>query len=112
MIRRVFQCPSTTPLEAYQLELGILPLSFIVKERRVNYLYYVITSDKSEMLYKFFIAQWEDPIKKDWVEQVRTDLEDLGIKLNVDEIEKKSEFTFKKMEKIKKRGLLLTALMR
>ena len=46
MIRRVFQCPSTTPLEAYHLELGILPPSFIVKERRVNYLHYVTTNQE------------------------------------------------------------------
>ena len=62
------------------------------------------------MLYKFFIAQWEDPIKKDWVEQVRTDLEDLGIKLNLDEIEMKSEMTFKKMVKVKIKEFALDSL--
>ena len=57
-------------------------------------MHYIITSGKSEMLHRFFIAQREDPIKKDWVEQVRTDLEDLGIKPNLDEIDNKSEITF------------------
>ena len=36
MIRTAFQCPSTTPVEACHLELGILPISLTVKERRVN----------------------------------------------------------------------------
>ena len=60
MIRKAFQCPSSTPAEACHLELGLLPLECIVKERRVNYLHYILTSDPSKMLYKFFVAQWEN----------------------------------------------------
>ena len=47
------------------------------------------------------MAQWEDPVKQDRSEQIKTDLEDLGIKPNLEEIEAKSKMSFKKMVKTK-----------
>ena len=38
MLRKVLQCPFTTPTEAGHLELGLLPLHCIVKEHMVNFL--------------------------------------------------------------------------
>ena len=70
MIRKVFQCPFSIPKEAGHLELGFLPLSSIVKERRILYLHYLVKSDHSKMLYKFFIAQWEDESKNDWTKML------------------------------------------
>ena len=47
------------------------------------------------------MAQWEDPVKKDWTELIKTDLADLGIEPNLEEIEAKSKMSFKKLVKIK-----------
>ena len=110
MIRKVFQSPCTTPGEAGHLELGLLPVHCIVKERRVNYLHYILKSDKTKMLYKFFMAQWEDPVKQDWTEMIKTDLADLGIKPNLEEIESKSKMSFKNMVKIKTKEFALDNL--
>ena len=110
LIRRVFKCPLSTPQEAGHLELGLIPLSIIVKERRVNYLHYILNSDKSKMLYKFFMAQWESPSKQDWTEQVKQDLTDLGIEKNLDFIKSKSQFSFKNLVKIKTREFALDLL--
>ena len=110
MIRKVLQCPCTTPGEAGHLDLGILPVHCIVKERRVNYLHYILKSDKSKMLYKFFMAQWEDPVRQDWTELVKADLDDLGIKLSLEEIERKSKMSFKNLVKIKIKEFALDSL--
>ena len=65
MIRKVLQCPSTTPTEAGHLELGLLPLHCIVKERRVNFHQTLLKLDKEKILHKFFVSQWENPTKQD-----------------------------------------------
>ena len=110
MIRKVFKCPFSTPVEAGHLELGLLPLHCIIKERRVNYLHYLIRSGKSEMLYKFFVAQWENPSKQDWTEQVRVDLSELGIREDIPFIESKSQYCFKRLVKTKIKEFTLDLL--
>ena len=95
MIRKVFQCPFSTPAEAGHLELGLLPLNCIIKQRRVNYLHYILKTDKSKLLYKFFMAMWEDEIPQDWTEQIRIDLADLNIKHDLSYIESQSKLSFK-----------------
>ena len=70
LIRKALQCPISTPKEAYHLELGLLPIWDIIKTRRLNFLYYIITSDTNGMLHKFFQAQYENSSKEDWTEQV------------------------------------------
>ena len=110
MIRKVFQCPFSTPVEAGHLELGLLPLSCIVKERRVNYLHYILKSEKSQMLYKFFTAQWETPTKHDWTETVKCDLIDLGIRNDLSYLESKTQIFFKNLVKARIKEFALDML--
>ena len=110
MIRKVFQCPFSTPVEAGHLELGLLPLSCIVKERRVNYLHYILKSEKSQMLYKFFTAQWETPTKHDWTETVKSDLIDLGIRNDFSYLESKTQISFKNLVKARIKEFALDML--
>ena len=79
LIRRALKCQVSTPKEALYLELGLLPIQQIIKARRIIYLHYILTSDENTMLYKFFKAQYESPVKDDWTEQVKLDLKDLNI---------------------------------
>ena len=51
LLRRLLQVPESTPGEAYFLELGILPIEVIIKARRINYLYYLLTDDINLLLY-------------------------------------------------------------
>ena len=48
-----------------------------------------------------FIAQWNKPVKQDWTNQVKKDLAEFKIDLNLFEIEKKSIESFKKFVKVK-----------
>ena len=62
------------------------------------------------MLHKFFVAQWENPSKQDWTEQVREDLADLGINEDLSFIESKSQYCFKKLVKTKVKEFTLDLL--
>ena len=57
MVRKAINCLFSTPTEAGHLDLGLLPLSCIVKEMKVNYSQYNLKSDQKKTLYTFFEAQ-------------------------------------------------------
>ena len=73
---KILGVPRSTPSEAYYLELGALPIIAIIKGRRVNYLHNILNREQNSMLYTFFITQWMNPTRGDWVLQVREDLKD------------------------------------
>ena len=79
LLRSILQTKSTTSYEAFFLELGLVPIHLIIKERRIKYLHYLINRDENETIYKFLKVQWEKPVKNDWSTQVRQDLKDLEI---------------------------------
>ena len=78
-------------------ELGILPIRFIIKARRLNYLYYLATKEKNSMLYRVFKLQWLEPEKGDWSVMAKADLEEVG--LTLEDIERISKYKFKKIVK-------------
>ena len=43
LIRKAMKCPVSTPKEAYHLELGLLPIGYIIKARRLTFLHYILT---------------------------------------------------------------------
>ena len=95
-LRRILKVPISTPQEAFHLELGILPIGIIIKARRINYLHYLVSRRKSEMLHQFFITQWNIPCKGDWTETVRGNLEEFDIPIDLDYIRNKSKVAFTK----------------
>ena len=101
MLRKALRCPISTPIEAYYLELGIMSINCIVKKRRINYLHYLLKTDKCSMLHKFFEAMCENPSKDDWIELVLKDLSDFGIEDDLQAIELKSKTAFKEIVKTK-----------
>ena len=102
--------PKTTPSEAYYLELGVQHVSAILKGRRVNYLHSILCREKNSMLYTFFITQWLNPTKGDWVLQVKEDLIDLKIPCSFDFIKSKSKQAFKNLVKSKVKSYALRIL--
>ena len=97
--RRILRVPKSTPTEAFYLETGVIPIGLIIQSRRLNYLHIILKSDHSGMLYKFFIAQWKNPSKGDWTEQVKADLIEFGISMDFNDIKRKSKDAFKRLVK-------------
>ena len=103
LIRRICQLPSSAPIAALHLETGCMRIGTIIKARRINYLHYLIKIPKKEMLSKFFIRQWEDNKGADWCRQVKKDLSDFELPVEIEQIEKKTELSWKTLVKKKAR---------
>ena len=103
LLVRISSLPSSTPSAALYLELGCMRIRTIIKARRVNYLHYLLTLDRKEMLSRFFWCQWSENKKHDWTYQVRQDLADLSLPLDLNIIKSKSKFGWKNLVKQKAR---------
>ena len=103
--------PITTPIESFYLELGLLPISVIIKMKRVKYLHYLLTKKRTEMLSIFFWSQWRNPSRGDWVYSVRQDLNDLCITDDLETIALFSKFKFKQLVKSKAMQFALNLLL-
>ena len=99
LLRRIFEVPQSVPSASLFLESGCIRIGTMIKARRVNFLHYLVNLDESEMLYKFFISQWDQGTELDWTEQVRLDLKDLNLPISLKFIKSKSKFSFKRMVK-------------
>ena len=109
LLRKILQAPISTPKEAFYLELGLIPIEVLLKVKRINYLRYLLTRNKDEMISKFFWTQWRNPTRSDWTETVQQDLKDLKIEL--EEITSKSKSAVKNMVKTKAREYALKELL-
>ena len=95
LIRRILEAPCSTPTASLYLEMGCLPIRFIIKTRRIMYLHYILNQDENSLLFKFFLAQKNDPVKGDWTEQVQSDMKDIDLKLTMNEIKTLSQESFR-----------------
>jgi hypothetical protein len=101
LLRNILNCSSQVSSEILSLELGLLPVRFIIKLRRILYLEHILKQrNKNSLLYNFFIAQMQDPKTNDWVSTVKKDLEDLDINLEFSDIEELGTNKFTKLCKM------------
>ena len=73
-LRKLLKAPKGTPKEMLFLELGCLPLREIVRERRLNFLHYILNEDPNSMIYRVFQSQIKSRTNKDWATTVIEDL--------------------------------------
>ena len=72
--RRLLETPKSTPIGLMHLELGTLPIRFVIKKRSILFLHYILQQNKEDLLFRFFQAQNRYPQKGDWVMQIKKDL--------------------------------------
>jgi hypothetical protein len=111
LLRRILGVPISTPTESMYLELGIVPIEFVLMGRRAMFLHYILNLDETEMLSLFFFAQWRSPCKNDWTETVKKDLAALGIALPLQAIRIHSREQFKTLVATKCREAAFKHLM-
>ena len=99
LLKRILEAPSTTPTPMLYLEMGCLPIRYIIMTRRIMYLHYLLTQDDDSLLSSFFMAQWENPVPGDWTEQVKIDLEKIKLDLTLETIKLMSKEEFQKVVK-------------
>ena len=70
------------------LELGLIPVRFIIILRRLMFLQHILKKRHEQtLLYRFFKAQMDKPIKNEWVTGVLQDLEKVNINMELIEID-------------------------
>ena len=97
LLRKILEAPMSTPIEMLYLELGVVPIRFIIKERRLNFLWYLLNEDKESLVNMFLTKQLESPVSGDWGQTCLKNLEELNIQMTIKEIEKMPEQSFRKL---------------
>ena len=114
LLRQLFNTCIGTPIEAFYIELSILPVKFIVKGRRMMFYWTMLNKSENEIAKQVFEAQKEFPGKKmDWVRQVKEDFMFCEMDYEESEIKTMKREYFKKIveEKLKMKAKeYLTAL--
>ena len=63
--------PQSVPYPALYLETGVLPISVVIKVRRLNYLHTILRGPETGMLQKVFKIQWNFLCKGYWIHQIK-----------------------------------------
>ena len=94
------------------LELGMSNIDFILKEKRLKYLHFLLTTDSSSLLKAVWDKQVQSPGKGDWCQLVMKDLKELGIDLNFSQIAAFSKQKFKQLVKISAKNSCFSYLLK
>ena len=90
LLRKIFEVGQSVPTAFLHLELGTLPIRFIIKTRRILYLQYLLKQNENSLLFRFLNAQMEDPKTGDWWLLVKKDLEEIKLNLSLHDIKSMS----------------------
>ena len=89
------------------LELGLIPVNFVIMEKRLSFLRYILTEPMNTMIRQVYEELKNESRKGDFVDLVRRDMDDLNIELSDDEIKLVNKSQWKKYvhEKVKETAL-------
>ena len=89
------------------LELGITPVRFVIMEKRLMFLKYILDEGTETMIYKVYEEQRKTSKKGDFVDLVKSDLNEMEIKFEDKDIQEMSKQQWKKLinQKIKEKAL-------
>ena len=99
LLRKILECPVTTPKEMLYLELACLPVKFIIMGRSTMFLQYLLKQESDSLLHTFFKAQLDNPTKKDWCQSAKDTLEELGLKITLSQMKLMTEEDLKEIVK-------------
>jgi hypothetical protein len=107
LLKRILEAPCTTPTPMLFLELGCIPIRYIIISRRIMYLQYLLKQKEDSLLYKVFKAQMENPSKDDWTTQVEKDLDEIDLNISMESMKMmtKEEFSKKVRSAVNKAAL-------
>ena len=97
LFRRIFEMSSSSPKEMFYLETGCLPISSIIVVRRLLFLHSILQEDPNSLIHRFFKSQLSNPVKGDWVLDVKQNLQDLEIVETIEEIQQMKINKFRKI---------------
>jgi hypothetical protein len=85
-LRKIFDLPKSAPRIGIYAECGKIPIRHIIKSRRLLFYWHLLHLEKSELLYKFYLAQKLMPSKNDWILTVYKDMKEIGLEMSEEDI--------------------------
>ena len=101
LLRSLLKAPKSTSKEMFFLELGISPLRDLIRQRRLNFLHYILNQKPDSMMFKVLEKQCENRTSRDWVTTVISDLDILGQKYTFADIQEMNKTKWKSILKIR-----------
>ena len=99
LLKKLLNSHSRVASESVYLELGVTPLEYLIRSRRLMFLKYILSQEDSELIQKIFMAQVEMPLKNDWWLDVEKDLASFNINMTFEEIKSMKKESFAKLVK-------------
>ena len=103
LLRSICGAHAKVPVEHLYLETGALPISDVIRARRLIYLQTILNRSEQELTRRVYTAQKKNPSRGDWTELIKEDMEAIGVKLNDEEIAQMGSYDYKKLIKSKVR---------
>ena len=97
LLRKLLSAHSKTPKETLYLETGNTPIKFILMARRLNFLHYILNEDENSLVRRFLQAQMEGSGRGDWINKVKSDLEELEMIMTLEDIKMLSKTGWKEL---------------
>ena len=101
LLRGLLKAHAKIALEALYLETGSIPIRYIIKNRRLNYLYTVVRKENEELVKEIYIAQKASPTEGDFCKLVEADKTEINLQMQDEEITQMNETKFKNTVKVK-----------
>ena len=101
MLRRIFKTGRGCAIYQLYLEAGQLPARFVIKKMKLIFLHYILSQREESLMFRFLMAQKNDPIRGDWYSDVIDILHEFELGRNEDDIKYIPVKTFKKIVKQK-----------
>ena len=92
-LRKILNVGKSYPKVGLYIECGRMPIRFIIKMRRILYLWHILTRENYELINKFYKVQNYSPSEGDWALQIRKDMADIELNLSEAEISSMSHYT-------------------
>ena len=108
ILRAITGAHPKTPNEMLYLETGELDIPNVIRVRRLLYWQNIVSRHENELLRKIYEAMKESPLKGDWINMVKEDLNKIGMELKHEEQVKqmtRKEFKDIVKDKVKKLAL-------
>ena len=99
LLKKIFDLPTSTPSAMVHLELGTIPIRFILMTRRLTFLQYILKEDQQSLISSFLMAQIENTVSGDWWETVLHDITELNLEYSLHDIKTMSTDSFKSIVK-------------
>ena len=101
LLRKILNAPLSTPKEVLFLELGVMPLRDIIRQRRMIFLQYIIKQKSESTIGRIFETQNRKRTPKDWITTVIKDMKELTLDFTFTHIKQMSKENWKQLVKRK-----------